>query len=346
MLGIAEKPSKRIVWKGPLWLRTVSLALFAVLLLAGSAHAEVAVAGSETTPSQGATGSTQSPGTNTNLSGVNPEKVASVETPAVTVPPVAETKAPAVASGPSASETSSTAPSVPIAPEALAPAPTPISEEAPVTAPTAPVKQEGSEAGPALGIEGSAQGPQLSLPLANDPQTVATPDAAGEGAGEAPGIPIVVLNRAPALGNAGEALARSAGCPAAATSETLSALAGRISSNCTTVSPGAQVALSTSSTSFNNVAASLAAATPGGPPDGGHGGSTSGSPPVGPPTGPAPSGVSGGAGMGAAGGLAFPGFLTLAGLLLAGAPRAMRRLRLSCQPWLTACFVLIPERPG
>jgi hypothetical protein len=48
----------------------------------------------------------------------------------------------------------------------------------------------------------------------------------------------------------------------------------------------------------------------------------------------------GGSGMG------LSTFLTLAGLLLLGAPRAMRRLRLSCEPWLTACFVLIPERPG
>jgi len=40
------------------------------------------------------------------------------------------------------------------------------------------------------------------------------------------------------------------------------------------------------------------------------------------------------------------GFLTLIGLLLLAAPRAMRRLRLSCEPWLTAFFVLIPERPG
>jgi hypothetical protein len=51
--------------------------------------------------------------------------------------------------------------------------------------------------------------------------------------------------------------------------------------------------------------------------------------------------------MGASGsGTALSIFLTLAGLLLMAAPRAMRRLRLSCQPWLTACFVLIPERPG
>lgn len=343
MLGIAEKPSKRIVWKGPLWLRTVSLALFAVLVLAASAHAEVVVAAGETTPSQGTTGAVQTPNPITIASGTAPVKSTTAEAPAVQVPVVPETEAPATASGPAASETSSTAPAVPVTPEALAPAPTPVSEEAPVTAPTAPVKQEGSEAAAAASIEGSAQGPQSSSPLAGGPQAVATPDAAGEGAGEAPSVPVVVLN-APVLGNAGEALARSAGCSAPA-SGTLSALAGRISTDCTTASFATQASLSTSSTSFNNVAASLAAATPGGPPDGGHGGSTSGSPPEGPPTGPAPSGVSGGAGVGAAG-LIFSGFLTLAGLLLAGAPRAMRRLRLSCQPWLTACFVLIPERPG
>ena len=345
MLGIAEKPSKRIAWKGPLWLRTVSLALFAVLVLAGTAHAEGVVAAGETTPSQGSTGAVQTPNPITIASGTAPVKTPTAEAPAVTVPAAPETEAPAAASGPPASETSSSAPAVPIAPEALAPAPTPMSEEAPVTAPTAPLKQEGSEAGPASSIEGSAQGPQLSLPLATDPAAVAAPDGADEGAGEAPSVPIVVLNRAPALGNAGEALARSTGCPATAGSGTLSSLAGRINTNCTTASFATQASLSTSSTSINSVAASLAAATPGGPPDGGHGGSTSGSPPVGPPTGPAPAGVSGGAGMGAAG-LIFPGFLTLAGLLLAGAPRAMRRLRLSCEPWLTACFVLIPERPG
>ncbi len=79
---------------------------------------------------------------------------------------------------------------------------------------------------------------------------------------------------------------------------------------------------------------------------GGHGGSGAGSPPVGPAPSPpsAPSGASGSAA--GSSGLGLSGFLTLAGLLLLGAPRAMRRLRLSCQPWRTACFVLIPERPG
>jgi hypothetical protein len=44
--------------------------------------------------------------------------------------------------------------------------------------------------------------------------------------------------------------------------------------------------------------------------------------------------------------MAFSIFLTLAGLLLIGGPAAMRRLRLASQPWRSAPFVLIPERPG
>jgi hypothetical protein len=102
--------------------------------------------------------------------------------------------------------------------------------------------------------------------------------------------------------------------------------------------------LSASSGGFATTAASMAAAA--GPPAGsGHGGSAAGTPPVSPAPGPAPSGVSGGSAAGVSG-IAFSGFVALVGLLLLGAPRAMRRLRLSCQPWLTAYFVLIPERPG
>ena len=114
--------------------------------------------------------------------------------------------------------------------------------------------------------------------------------------------------------------------------------------NCTARWVGAQRVLPESSMGFATVAASLVAATGDPPAGGGHGGSAVGNPPVSPGPGPAPSGASGSP-MGASG-LALSGFLSLAGLLLLGAPRAMRRLRLSCQPWLTACFVLIPERPG
>jgi hypothetical protein len=77
------------------------------------------------------------------------------------------------------------------------------------------------------------------------------------------------------------------------------------------------------------------------------GGSPGGSRPIvpSPAPAPAPSGAFGGAAPGGAG-IALSGFPTFAGHLLRGAPLAMRRLRLSFQPWLTAFFVLIPERPG
>jgi hypothetical protein len=83
----------------------------------------------------------------------------------------------------------------------------------------------------------------------------------------------------------------------------------------------------------------------GAPAGGRSGGSPGGSSPIGPPPGPAPNGTFGGVAGGGAG-IALSGFPTFAGHLLQGAPVAMRRLRLSFQPWLTAFFVLIPERPG
>jgi len=87
------------------------------------------------------------------------------------------------------------------------------------------------------------------------------------------------------------------------------------------------------------------AAREGAPAPGRSGGSPGGSSPIGPPPEPAPSGTFGGAGGGGSG-TALSGVPTFAGHLLLGAPLAMRRLRLSFQPWLTAFFVLIPERPG
>lgn len=75
------------------------------------------------------------------------------------------------------------------------------------------------------------------------------------------------------------------------------------------------------------------------------GGSPGGSGPTAPQPGPGPGGAFGGA-AGGGSGIALSGFPTHVGHLLLGAPLAMRRLRLSFQPWLTAFFVLIPERPG
>lgn len=78
---------------------------------------------------------------------------------------------------------------------------------------------------------------------------------------------------------------------------------------------------------------------------GAHSGSAVASAPFGSARGPAPDGIAGGSAAGAFG-LAFSIFLTLAGLFLLRAPRAIRRLWLSNEPWLVAPFVLIPERPG
>jgi hypothetical protein len=125
----------------------------------------------------------------------------------------------------------------------------------------------------------------------------------------------------------------------------LSSLVGREASNCSagwldkqSPSSGSTVSLAASTVSL------ASAAVAGSRPGGGHSGSAGGSAPVSPSPSPAPGGASGSAP--ASSGLGLSTFLTLAGLLLMGAPRAMRRLRLSCEPWLTACFVLIPERPG
>ena len=91
---------------------------------------------------------------------------------------------------------------------------------------------------------------------------------------------------------------------------------------------------------------SLVPAAPRGnwPSDGGRGGPSSADPPATPSPGSAPSGASGAVAGGASGsGVSI--FLTLAGLLLLGAPRVLRRLWLSFEPWLAGCLVLIPEHP-
>jgi hypothetical protein len=93
---------------------------------------------------------------------------------------------------------------------------------------------------------------------------------------------------------------------------------------------------------------SLAAATANSPGGGGHGGSGLGGSPLTSAPGSAPGGSSGaatGAGGSAGSGTGVSIFITLAGLLLLGAPRALRRLQRAFEPWLAGCFVLIPERP-
>jgi hypothetical protein len=209
-------------------------------------------------------------------------------------------------------------------------------------------------AAPGAGKEGAAEGAVTVV-------AGAPPDGAGPGHGAAEVAPEVssglaaLPTSAPTGGTGETTAARASGGvkgivvarPAGDLTCELSALQGRVGPNCGGGLIGSQHFFSTSPVGFvAGAAASLAADGPSGPPpDGGHGGSAVLRLPVSPAPGPAPSGVSGGSATGATG-LALSGFLTLSGLLLLAAPRALRRLRLSSAPWRTACFVLIPERPG
>jgi hypothetical protein len=128
----------------------------------------------------------------------------------------------------------------------------------------------------------------------------------------------------------------------------LSALGGDATDNCTVgwlgVPRGLVTVLPTSA-AVAEVSSLVPDATSTSPAGGGHEGFVISGPPAAPAPGSAPSGASGAASGGATG-AGVSSFLTLAGLLHLGAPRALRRLRLSCEPWLAGCFVLIPERPG
>ncbi len=126
----------------------------------------------------------------------------------------------------------------------------------------------------------------------------------------------------------------------------LSALEGTITSSCAVSLLAPRSLLPTPAAALATATAPWTAGSDGTPPDSGHGATTEGSHPSNPAPGPAPSGASGGSASGGGSGLALSAFMTLAGLLLLAAPRALCRLRLACRPFLTAFFVLIPERPG
>ncbi len=178
----------------------------------------------------------------------------------------------------------------------------------------------------ALGVPGGPSDPPAALPLLS-------------GATEAPAtfdagpVSVAAPTHLTATQRAG-----NLGCE-------LAALGGRLTDNCAVGWLGTKRFLPESPVAFATAAvASMVAAATGSPVAARHDGAAVANPPVSPGPSPAPSGASG-APAGASG-LALSGFLTLAGLLLMMAPRATRRLRLVCQPWRTACFVLIPERPG
>ncbi|MCW3056640.1 MAG: hypothetical protein JWO21_609 [Solirubrobacterales bacterium] len=273
--------------------------------------------------------------------------------------PAAEEKAPEAPAPPPPEEKAPEAP-IPAAEEKAPEAPAPAAEEkAPETAHPGPLAEERTlEVVPAVRAGEEPREGTVSSTATAPQDPAATEHVSGEPAPEGPSALLGSLppsvsgpggtstssgedQRALAAATAAMKAARRAGdfiCE-------LSALGVRRSGNCGSGWLTAQRVLSGSPIGFAGAAASLALVGDGPPPGGGHGGSAVGNPPVSPANGSAPSGASGGSAMGPSG-LALSGFLTLAGLLLLGAPRAMRRLRLSCEPWRIGCFVLIPERPG
>jgi hypothetical protein len=384
MLGIAHRPSGGILQKGLLSLRVVGLAIAAALLFAGSASAAGTdpAEGPISAEAQGPPGAEASkplpnapasPGDiGVGLPAAPEGSSAGVPLPAapeVSLPPAPEVgggEGPASTPvGPEQSPVSGPEPSPPKAGEGP---PSPPSPEVPSPgASGSPPPQTGAEGTPAEAI--AQQTPESSLsptaivdmPVAlQHAETHDGPGALSAAAGPGgPGGPAGSPEVASTVASAAEiptAFDRgpvSVGAPAALTSAEraggfsceLAAFGGHLTANCSAGWLGAQRLPVQSSVGLATAEASLvAAASP--PAGGGHGGSGGGSAPVSPTPGPppAPSGASGSAA--GASGLALSGFLTLAGLLLLGAPRATRRLRLSCEPWLTACFVLIPERPG
>jgi outer membrane biosynthesis protein TonB len=309
----------------------------------------------------------------------HPEATPVVEEPKVTPPVVEEPKVtPPVVEEPKVTppvvEEPLESPPPPVVEEHLEPRP--IVEEHPENTPTVTVLGESPQTPPATGQgteeaakglhtgqgsgEGSEGGSASSRTLVSPDSTLAQPAlahsaAAEESAAALLGLPPTVggprtqASATPAAGviAAGARAAMTAARRAGALSCQLTALGDRTTDDCTVGWLGGK-RFSASPVGLIPEASSLAAAaTAGLSGGGGHGGSSGGNAPVGPAPGPAPGGASGAAvGGGAPGGVALSNLHTLAGLLLLSGPRAMRRLRLSCQPWLTACFVLIPERPG
>jgi hypothetical protein len=290
--------------------------------------------------------------------------------------PAPEAPAPE-APAPEAPAPEAPAPEAP-APEAPeAPAPSPPAEPAPAEAPVVPAPEvrppEAHVEGPAVEaiVETSAE-PASEKTVAEHPQDAASSASQSEGAPLARGAEASSTKGTQAAGGVGAAPPGPPGTglalgaidpvvPARAASATIAARksaafgAGPVDCSRSLEAGSREPCSSWVVAPQLSESSVLPLGAPGGPlPPDPNGGGTAGaghsvvSAPSGNSTpGPQPGGSSGGASAGGGGGgLALSGFLTLGGLLLLAAPRAMRRLRLLCRPWRGACFALIPERPG
>ncbi len=356
MPGIAQSPSTRIVIRGHLLVRAGVLAVLGSLIFAASAFSAGTIepSSTEAPPSgQGSQAGPFGPPITEPAPATPPTEV--VKPPAPETPPVEAAKPPAPETPP-VEAAKPPAPETPPVEAAKPPAPeTPPVEIVKPPAPETPAVGAAPEQPGAATVEpvapiADAPPPPPppaapAIPVASGPgpwlATVATPIGADPSNAAAAG------GRHARATRTGETEARagqgSAG-PGGVSRCLLSGLGGPIAHNCFDSWPGA-AAVAVAATPVLTAAPTLAPAADGSSSTQDSGGSAGGGRPVLPSPGPAPGGASGAAG-GSGAGVGLSGFLTLAGLLLLAAPRAMRRLRLSCLPWRTAFFVLIPERPG
>jgi hypothetical protein len=367
--AITQNLPTRIVAKSLLCMTATFLVALAALVLAGSAHAaepvepvsETPVVGTEPvepvseTPVVGT--EPVEPVSETPVVGTEPVEPVS-ETPVVStepVEPVSET--PVVGTEPvePVSETPvATAESVA---EPIQEAPTPSAE--PVKEAVAPVESiaEQTEELATPGKPSAEQATEAPTPPGASQGTGTPTNPASSVAGETSGSLIVAFPTGPSGGGPGEpptgsgasaiaafgALTRMTAAQRAGELRCeLSGQASPLTENCSAAWLGRQSLLLASPDNLAMAAPGTAVAPAGA---GGDVGYTGGSRSFIPSPGPSPSGAFGGSAAGGSG-VATSGFFTLAGLLLLAGPRALRRLRLSCEPWLTAFFVLIPERPG
>jgi outer membrane biosynthesis protein TonB len=359
MLGTASSASTRIVSASLICLGAVLLAMFGMLALSSAARADSTVEAqpegltSEQAPESSgdeATGPESQPG------GSGPEGSGSeAESPEPSEPQLIE----------SAPEPAPITPEPTPAP--IAPEPAPV-EVTPEPVPVLPTPEAVKEPAPETLTHESSEEKEKPREKTSEPvamsaaPTTPTGTAMGLIAAESEGTPpsgpipptgseIVQLGEGQEAlaGTSEEALSRSRGASerqAVARRCELSALGGPEAGGCDGGWLGATTKPNEAPVALSSNTPSLAPTAGGSSGDEGPGGVAGGGRPVSPSPGPAPGGASGGVAAGGSGGVGLSGFLTLAGLLLLAAPRALRRLRLSCRPWLTAFFVLIPERPG
>ena len=366
MLRITPNPSIRILAKGRLCARVAILVALGTLLLAGRAHAAAPVAepaGEASSPAPGAEPAAEASSPAEPVDGSAPEASSPAEAVVESAPEASSLAEAVVESAPEASSLAEAV--VESAPEASSPA-GPVVEPAPKASPPVEPSKEATEAPinepkkevaevpagkPVLEKDAESLSPSLSA--ASQSATAAgnpSDSVAGEVSGTATGPLMAILPVTPeelpttsaASSVSVAALARTI---AAQRAENFTRELGGLGASSTDAYTAGLDSSSLISVAFVGDLATGTAARAGAPTPGRSGGPPGGGSPIGPPPGSTPSGTFSAA-AGGGSGTALSGFPTFAGHLLRAAPLAMRRLRLSFQPWLTAFFVLIPERPG